>query len=58
MIKSGKVKAHNDHRMAMALSLAALNATGPITIDDALCVNKTYPDFYYDLETLGVKVMS
>ncbi|PKP10581.1 MAG: 3-phosphoshikimate 1-carboxyvinyltransferase [Bacteroidetes bacterium HGW-Bacteroidetes-4] len=57
-VKSGKVNAHNDHRMAMALSLAALNAKGPITIDDALCVNKTYPDFYNDLDTLGVKVMS
>ncbi|MGE4289356.1 MAG: 3-phosphoshikimate 1-carboxyvinyltransferase [Salinivirgaceae bacterium] len=56
-VRSGTVKAHNDHRMAMALSLAALNATGPITIEDALCVNKTYPDFYNDLEILGVKIM-
>ena len=57
-VKSGKVKAHNDHRMAMALSLAALNAAGPITIENASCVNKTYPEFYNDLEMLGVKVMS
>ncbi|MGD9994330.1 MAG: 3-phosphoshikimate 1-carboxyvinyltransferase [Salinivirgaceae bacterium] len=57
-VTSGKVNAHNDHRMAMALSLAALNASGPITIEDALCVNKTYPGFYNDLEILGVKVMS
>jgi 3-phosphoshikimate 1-carboxyvinyltransferase len=57
-IKGGKVFAHNDHRIAMALSLAALNASKPIIIEGAECVNKTYPEFYDDMMKLGVKIDS
>jgi 3-phosphoshikimate 1-carboxyvinyltransferase len=42
----------------MALSLAALNAEAPITIEGAECVNKTYPEFYDDMMSLGVKMDS
>lgn len=57
-ITEGRVFAHNDHRMAMALALAALNAEGPITIEGSSCVSKTYPDFFNDLESLGVKILA
>jgi 3-phosphoshikimate 1-carboxyvinyltransferase len=53
-IKGGHVFAHNDHRIAMALTLAALNASEPIIIKGTECVNKTYPEFFTDMETLGV----
>lgn len=52
----GKVFAHNDHRIAMALTLAALNASEPIYIEGAECVNKTYPEFFSDMELLGVSI--
>lgn len=55
-IKGAEVFAHNDHRIAMALSLAALNAESEITIKGAECVNKTYTEFYNDMQSLGVKV--
>lgn len=55
-IKGAEVFAHNDHRIAMALSLAALNAQSEITIKGAECVNKTYTEFYNDLQSLGVNV--
>jgi 3-phosphoshikimate 1-carboxyvinyltransferase len=48
-VKSAVIESHNDHRIAMAAAIAALGATGDITILDAECVNKSYPKFYFDL---------
>lgn len=38
-----------DHRVAMALAVAALIADGETTIDGSECVAKTYPGFFADL---------
>jgi 3-phosphoshikimate 1-carboxyvinyltransferase len=46
------VSSHYDHRIAMALAVAALAAEQPVTIDDAECVSKSYPDFFSDLAKL------
>ena len=43
---------HNDHRIAMALSLLATQFD--ITINDASCINKSYPHYFKDLKKLGV----
>jgi 3-phosphoshikimate 1-carboxyvinyltransferase len=40
----------------MACGIAALSADAPITITDAEAVNKSYTDFFLDLQQLGVKV--
>jgi len=50
------VYAHNDHRIAMALAVAACNANKPLTIENAECVNKSYPNFFTDLKKLKVGV--
>ena len=42
------VSSHNDHRIAMAMALAAVNATGEIAIEGAECVAKSYPEFFDD----------
>ncbi len=55
-IQGTEVYANNDHRIAMALTLAALNAENNITLTGAECVNKTYTEFYNDMQSLGVKV--
>ncbi len=55
-IQGAEVFAHNDHRIAMALTLAALNSENKITITGAESVNKTYTEFYNDIQSLGVKV--
>lgn len=55
-MKGAEVFAHNDHRIAMAMTLAAFNADGNITITGAECVNKTYPAFYTDMVDLGAKI--
>jgi 3-phosphoshikimate 1-carboxyvinyltransferase len=45
-----KVDPAGDHRIAMALSIAALGAQGDTVIRDADCVAVSYPEFF---ETLG-----
>lgn len=44
--------AHKDHRIAMAMSLYALASDVPFTIEGASAVNKSYPSFYADFNTL------
>lgn len=45
----GIVDSHGDHRIAMALAVAALAADGPVTIHDATAAAVTYPAFFRDL---------
>jgi 3-phosphoshikimate 1-carboxyvinyltransferase len=51
------VDPHNDHRIAMACSIAALGAEGETTIKEAECVRKSYPRFFTDLRLLGADVV-
>lgn len=55
-VNGSHTSSHGDHRIAMSLSIAALNATSPVTIHDAECVAKSYPEFFNDLASLGVPV--
>ena len=55
-ISSAKVKSQNDHRVAMALAIAGLNAAGRVEIGDADAVNKSYPYFFADLESLHAEM--
>lgn len=45
---------HNDHRIAMALSLYSTVAT--IEINDASCIDKSYPQYWDNLTRLGMEV--
>ncbi|MFA7397499.1 MAG: 3-phosphoshikimate 1-carboxyvinyltransferase [Candidatus Bathyarchaeia archaeon] len=51
------VDPHNDHRIAMAASIAALGAEGQTTIEHAECIRKSYPQFYVHLKQLGVNMV-
>ena len=56
MLKGGvSVSAHNDHRIAMAMAIAATRCEEPIVITGAECVRKSYPDFWEVYESLGGK---
>jgi len=55
-IRAGRVNSHGDHRIAMALAVAGLAAEGPVAIDGAECVRKSYPGFFEVLRTLGGKL--
>ncbi len=54
-LSGGTVDSCNDHRIAMAAAVAALAATGPVTITRAQAVNKSYPRFWEDLESITRK---
>ena len=45
LLKGGRYTSHADHRMVMALKVAALGADGPVDIDDTACVSKSFPGF-------------
>jgi len=55
-VGGGRVYSHNDHRIAMAVAVAALRATDPVSIDGSDCVSKSYPGFFNDLRTMGGNV--
>lgn len=45
LLGGGKFTSNADHRMVMALKLAAEGAKGNIEIDNESCVSKSFPDF-------------
>ncbi|MBI2342843.1 MAG: 3-phosphoshikimate 1-carboxyvinyltransferase [Deltaproteobacteria bacterium] len=56
IVHGGCVASHGDHRIAMALAVAALRADGPVTIVGAESVAKSYPTFFEDLATLQERI--
>ncbi|WP_036267798.1 3-phosphoshikimate 1-carboxyvinyltransferase [Methylocaldum szegediense] len=55
-LSGGKVDSHGDHRVAMAFSIAALRANGPIEIDDCANVNTSFPNFVELARDLGLNI--
>lgn len=55
-VRGGRVHSHNDHRIAMACAVSALQAAGPVVIEEAQAINKSYTDFYAHLRAWGVPV--
>jgi 3-phosphoshikimate 1-carboxyvinyltransferase len=51
-----ETESYHDHRIAMALSVAALGANGVTRIKDAECCEVTYPEFLKDFRNLGMNV--
>jgi len=51
-IHGARINSHNDHRIAMAVAVAALVGSEEITIEGAECVAKSYPQFFEDLEKI------
>lgn len=62
IIKKSKLKnannleSHHDHRIAMALAIAALNTEGVSCINNVSCVAKSYKNFFKDIKNLGAKI--
>lgn len=55
-VNQATVQSRHDHRIAMACAVAALRADGPVVIDDADAIDKSYPDFYEHLKQLNARV--
>lgn len=55
-LTGGIVPDFNDHRIPMAMAMAATRSDAPITILGAQCVSKSYPDFFEVYESLGADI--
>lgn len=55
-LSGGIVDSYNDHRIAMAMAVASIKCTSPLTITDAGSVSKSYPNFFEDFTALGGKI--
>ncbi len=51
-LKGTQIDSHLDHRIAMSFAVASLVAEGTTVIQNAECVNISYPEFYRDLASL------
>ena len=56
-LSGGTVSSWNDHRIAMALASITPKLTGPLTIEGAESVKKSYPRFWEDFRKVGGKVV-
>ena len=51
-LRGGEVQTMGDHRIAMSAAVLACQAEGPVVVDDATVVAKSYPAFWEDFEQL------
>ena len=47
-LRGGTADPRRDHRLAMTAAVAASACTGPVTVLDSDCVQKSYPAFWAD----------
>ena len=50
----GTVDSFGDHRIVMSAAVASAVCTQNLTINGAESVNKSYPDFWRDMKSLGL----
>ena len=54
ILREVAIDTYNDHRMAMAFAPLALKTT--LVIEEAEVVSKSYPSFWEDMKTAGIKL--
>lgn len=54
-VKGAELDGYNDHRIVMAFSIAGLFADSGVVISDTESINKSYPKFFDDYNSLGGK---
>ena len=52
-LTGGRAEGVNDHRIVMALAVAALGCEAPVTVTDAESVAKSWPAFFEDYRAIG-----
>jgi 3-phosphoshikimate 1-carboxyvinyltransferase len=55
-LTGNNLNSYSDHRMALSLIIAALNANGESTIDNIDCIKKTYPTFLEDFLSINANI--
>ena len=56
-LRGGTVSSAGDHRIAMSAAIASIVCEGPVIIEGAEAVQKSYPDFWEDFERLGGRIL-
>ena len=54
-LSSAHLTSHQDHRIVMALSIACLSSSSSSMIEDMSAVEKSYPQFFEDMQRIGLK---
>ena len=52
-LSGGTVESFNDHRIVMAAAVASQKCENRVIINNAQAVNKSYPEFFKDFNSLG-----
>ena len=55
-LAGGRIDAAGDHRIAMLAAVASTVCEGPVTVVGAQALEKSYPTFWEDLQTLGKSI--
>lgn len=55
---SAPIESHHDHRIAMAFSIAGLRANAPMTINNCVTVNTSFPNFVGLAAKAGLRITS
>jgi 3-phosphoshikimate 1-carboxyvinyltransferase len=55
-LRGAGVDSHDDHRLGMALAVAGLAAEGTTLIDDAHCMDDSFPGFVETMQQLGASM--
>lgn len=56
-LDGGEVVCYNDHRIAMALAIAAIKCKNPVVINGSEAVTKSYPGFWEDYRKIGGNIV-
>ena len=51
-----ELSGHTDHRIVMSMTVAALCSETPVIINGAECINKSYPNFFEDIQSIGGRI--
>ena len=54
-LKGGRIDHRGDHRLMMAASIASLVSDGPVSMENDLCWNVSYPGFVEQMRSLGMR---
>ncbi|MCY4464887.1 MAG: 3-phosphoshikimate 1-carboxyvinyltransferase [Chloroflexi bacterium] len=57
-LSGGQVDGHDDHRIAMSLTVAGLSSAEGATITDAACAGDSFPGFAETLQRLGARLVA
>jgi 3-phosphoshikimate 1-carboxyvinyltransferase len=56
-LHGAEMDSHQDHRIAMACTIAALNADSSSIIRGIECISKSYPNFIKDMRSIGADLV-